>query len=224
MQKFDLTIKETIDVKSEIAKFVSSEFDILDETEKNNLKFILKKLVFMKYLARQGSCDYSVSAITSDIMYLIRSIQTGEERYYYFNIRSIIEHTLRIVNSIDSTNTITNSDIMELTQEMITFKKVDINLNLIKDEYTKSCLFIHGNEKADMDLAVFYHHCLENKGIIKELSTKLNVLVKLFNELFNLILIGQNNNVDTAFFARKSILKYLIGDSSYLLFKSYQED
>lgn len=224
MQKFDLTIKEIIDVKSEITKFVSFEFDILRELEKNNLKFILKKLVFMKYLARQVSWDYRVNAISSDIMYLIRSIQTGEERYYYFNLRSIIEHILRIVNDIDSTNTITNSDIMELTQELITLKKADINLALIKDEYTKSCLFIHGSEKAGMDLAVFYQNCLEEKGMIKDVSVKLNVLVKLLNELFNLILISQNSNIDAAFFGRKTVLKYLIGDSSYSIFEKYQED
>ena len=224
MQKYDLTIKEIIDVKSEIKEFVSIEFNVLRELDKNNLMFILKKIVFLKYLARQVSWDYRINAITSDIMYLIRSMKTGEERYYYFNLRSIIEHILRIVNDIDSTNTISNSDVMELTQNLITIKKARINMALIKDEYTKSCLYIHGSEKARMDLANFYENCLEDKGMIKEISSKLTILVKLLKELFDLILISQNSNIDAAFFSRKTVLKYLIGDNSYSIFEKYLED
>ncbi|MEC1555126.1 hypothetical protein P9D28_22245 [Bacillus haynesii] len=222
MSKFDLTIKELGDVKAEINSFAESEFNDLKVLDKNNLIFILKKIVFLKYLSRQVNSDYRFHALTSDFMYLIRSIKTGEERYYYLNLRSIIEHSLRIVNSIESTNTISNSDIMNSTQTVIEVKKASINMSIIKDEYTRSCLYVHGNENAGMSLATFYQNCMEDEGLIDEISVKLNVLVKMLKELFELILISQNAIIDAAFFRRKTILEYLVGKNSYLVFEKYK--
>lgn len=155
-------------------------------------------------------------------MYLIRSIKNGEERYYYLNLRSIIEHSLRIVNNIDSIDTVTNNEIIENTKNLIKLKGISVNISLIKTEYTKSCLYVHGNEKAGMNLALYYQSSIECEGSIKEISSKLNILVKLLKELFDLILISQNNIVDTAFFRRKTVLKYLLVASSYSVFEAYK--
>jgi hypothetical protein len=222
MQIADLTLKELIDIKSEINSFIELEFNMLDELEKNSLRFVLKKVVFLKYLIRQLGGDFRFQALTSDIMYLISSIKKGETRYYYFNLRSIIEQALRIINNIDSTDTITNSSIMEKTQELLDINKVVINLDVIKNEYSTSCLYVHGNENANMELAEFYQNCIEHNNQIENLSQKLKVLVKLLKELFDLILISQNSIVDAAYHRRKSILKFLVGDQSYLKFEQFK--
>lgn len=44
MSKNDLTIKELIDVKSEIKDFVSSKFSDVSELDRNNIIFVVKKL------------------------------------------------------------------------------------------------------------------------------------------------------------------------------------
>ncbi|MBT2644758.1 hypothetical protein J7I80_21295 [Bacillus sp. ISL-41] len=224
MRIADLTLKEIIDTKAEINSFVEKEFNELNELEKNNLKFVLKKVVFLKYLIRQSGKDFRYQALTSDIMYLIRSIKKGEERYYYFNLRSIIEQSLRIINNIESTDTISNSDIMEITKALIEEKKVGINLDIIKDEYHTCCLYVHGNENADMELAEFYQNCIDNNILIKNLPRKLSVLVKLLKEIFDLIIISQNAVVDAAYHRRKSILKFLAGDQSFLKFEQFKID
>lgn len=224
MSKHNLTIKELIDVKGEISKFVTAEFPLLKEVDKNNLICIVKKIILLKYVLRQVNGHYKISAMISDLLYLIRSLQVGEERYYYFNIRSIIEHTLRIINDIDTTNTITNSEIMNMTQQVIAAKDAKINFAVIMDEYTKSCLYVHGNENANMNLNEYYQCCLDEKGIMKDITLKLNVLIKLLNELFELIVICQNNLIDSAFHRRKTILKYLLGEKSFSVFESYKED
>lgn len=218
MLKIDITIKELIGLKKEIKTFVDREFGNLEELDKNNINYILKKIVFLKYYLRQVSPDYRVSSMISDLLYLIRTIQLGEERYYYFNVRSIIEHSLRIINHIESTDTITNSEILKLTDQIVINKSIQVNLSLVKDEYSKSCLFVHGNQNSNMNLNEFYQSCLNNEGIINEVSKKLSVLVKLLTELFALILITQNDKIDAAFYRRKSILKYLLGEALYSTF------
>jgi len=223
MQAADLTLKELIDIKSEINSFIELEFNMLEELEKNNLKFVLKRVVFLKYLIRQSG-DFRFQALTSDIIYLISSIKKGETRYYYFNLRSIIEQALRIVNNIDSTNTMPNTSIMEKTQELVNANQVIINLDVIKDEYSTACLYVHGSENADMDLAGVYQDCIEHNNQIQNSPQKLKVLVKLLKELFDLILISQNAMVDAAYHRRKSILKFLVGNPSYLQFERFRMD
>lgn len=75
-----------------------------------------------------------------------------------------------------------------------------------------------------MSLVAFYQQCKEDTGIINEVSVKLNVLVKMLKELLDLILISQNTIIDAAFFGRKTILKYLLGEYSYSVFLKYKED
>lgn len=224
MQTADLTFKELSDIKSEINSFIEFEFYFLDELEKNNLRFVLKRVVFLKYLIRQTGGDFRFQALASDIMYLISSIKKGETRYYYFNLRSIIEQALRIINNIDSTDTITNSSIMEKTKELIDVNAIVINLDVIKNEYSTSCLYVHGNENANMELAEFYQNCIEHNNQIENLSQKLRVLVKLLKELFDLILIIQNSVVDAAYHRRKSILKFLVGGNSFFKFQQFKVD
>lgn len=224
MGKFDLTIKENSDVKEEIQRFIDLEFPFLGIKDRNNLIFILKKIVFLKYLIRQESSNYILKALTSDIMYLIGNMKKGEERYYYFNIRSIIEQSLRLVNNLTSTDTISNSSVMDNTDSIVNQYNACINMDIIKDEYIKSCRYVHGNEKVIMDLAVMYQDCIQEKGIIDGISVKLNQLVKLLQSLFDLIIITQNELIDAAFFRRKTILEYLVGTKSFIVFGTYKQE
>ncbi|AVK84433.1 hypothetical protein C3943_13065 [Lysinibacillus sp. B2A1] len=224
MGKFDLTIKEVSEVKGEIQRFIDLEFSFLEIKDKNNLIFILKKIVFLKYLIRQESSNYILNALTSDIMYLIGNMKKGEERYYYFNIRSIIEQSLRLINNLTSTDTISNSSVMENTDSIVNQYNASINMDIIKDEYIKSCRYVHGNENANMNLAVMYQDCIQEKGIIEGISVKLNQLVKLLQALFDLIIITQNNLIDAAFFRRKTILEYLVGTKSFIVFETYKQE
>ncbi|EPY7704341.1 MULTISPECIES: hypothetical protein [Bacillus cereus group] len=223
MQAAELSIKELKDIKSEVNNFIELEFNTLEELDRNNLRFVLKRVVFLKYLIRQSG-DFRFQALTSDIIYLISSIKKGEARYYYFNLRSIIEQALRIVNNIDSTNTITNTSLMEMTKELVSTSQETINLDVIQDEYNTSCLYVHGNENADMNLAEYYQNCIDNNEQIQHLPRKLRVLVKLLNELIDLIIISQNAIVDAAYHRRKSILKFLIGNLSYSRFERFRID
>lgn len=224
MGRHDLTVRELLDVKAEIKKFVDNNFLSFNELEKNQMIFVLKKVVLLKYVLRYDSSDYKINAMISDLLYLIKSLDDGEERYYYFNIRSIIEHSLRIVNNLESVNTITNSEIMGITKRMIVDEGIDVNLDIIKNEYSTSCLYIHGNENSNMNLSAYYDSFYNKKEIMKNLASKLNILVKLLNEIFNLIIIKQNEKVDHSFYRRKSILKYLLGDSSYLIFETNKKE
>lgn len=150
----------------------------------------------------------------SDLCYLLNSIECGEIRYYYLNVRSVIEQSMRIVADLESTNTITNVELMEkVVNVKNSLSHVQlINTDIIHDEYNKACLYVHGNSNAQMELADYYFNSFRQSKKIESLDTKLNQLVSLLKSIFNLLLMRKLDLVDGAFHRRKSILRYLVND------------
>jgi hypothetical protein len=211
----DPTFAELRLIKVEIQSFVLDIFNPSAENRRNQLINICKKVVLAKYLIRQEPSDSRYRALLSDLCYLLNSIESGETRYYYFNVRSVIEQSLRIIADVEDTSTITNVELMEkadLIKGSISQAHL-INTDIIKDEYSKSCLYIHGNSQADMNLVSYYINAFHQSKQIDNLDTKLNQLIALLNSLFALLLICKSEMVDGAFHRRKSILRYLINDN-----------
>ncbi|MGR5961431.1 hypothetical protein ACT7DN_01850 [Bacillus paranthracis] len=86
MQAAELSIKELKDIKSEVNNFIELEFNTLEELDRNNLRFVLKRVVFLKYLIRQSG-DFRFQALTSDIIYLISSIKKGRSKVLLFQFK-----------------------------------------------------------------------------------------------------------------------------------------
>lgn len=213
MRAIDPTFSELNSVKEELRKFINEQYLDFSEQNRNFMASILKKVILMKYIVRQKSDDYRLQALLSDLIYLIRCIKNGEERYYYLNIRSLIEQSLRIVNDVASTDTMTNYNIMSKSEDCVSNSSFNVNLDIIKNQYSKSCLYVHGNSNANMQLAEIYFDSIKDKEI-DNLNQKLNELVKLLKELFRLIFISNSILIDAAFHRRKSILRYLTDNYS----------
>lgn len=212
----DPTYEELRRVKEEIQSFVTEVFNPTSEQVKNKLINICKKIVLTKYLIRQEPLDYRYKSLLSDLCYLLNSIECGEIRYYYLNIRSIIEQSMRIVANVENTSTITNVELMEKViniKDSLSQAQV-INIAIIQDEYSKACLYIHGNSNAQMELAEYYIGSFRQPKSIDGLDTKLNQLVGLLKSIFGLLLMSKAEMVDGAFHRRKSILKYLVNDDN----------
>lgn len=212
----DPTFEELRRVKEEIHSFVTEVFNPTSEHMRNYFVSICKKIVLLKYLVRQLPLDYRYRALLSDLFYILNSVERGEIRYYYLNVRSIIEQSMRIVADIEDNDTITNTELME----KVNFVKDNlnhvrfINTNIIQDEYSKACLYVHGNSNAQMELADYYINIFREAKSIEKLETKLNQLVALLKSIFSLLIISKSTMVDAAFHRRKSILRYLISDDN----------
>lgn len=210
----DPTFEELRIVKGEIQSFVTDFFNPPSEHMKNYFINICKKIVLLKYLVRQLPTDYRYRALLSDLCYLLNSIELGELRYYYLNVRSIIEQSMRIVVDVSDTATITNVELMERVLRFsngINHTRA-VNIGIIQDEYSKACLYVHGNSNAQMGLAEYYNSSFRTTKSIEGLDTKLNQLVGLLKSAFSLIILSHAGLVDAAFHRRKSILRYLISD------------
>lgn len=211
----DPTMLELKMIKAEIQKFVDDIFQPNSEHMKNYFINICKKIVLTKYLIRYLPEDHRYKSLQSDLCYLLNSIENGEIRYYYLNIRSIIEQGMRIVADVKDTSTMTNFVLMEKVVEIKNSLNQNhlINIGVIQDEYSKSCLYVHGNSNAQIELADYYINAFHQSKVISGLDTKLSQLISLLKSIFNLLLMNQAEIIDGAFHRRKSILRYLVSDN-----------
>jgi hypothetical protein len=132
---------------------------------------------------------------------------------------------MRIVVDVADTITITNVELMErvsgFRNSIIHIREV--NIGIIQDEYSKACLYVHGNSNAQMGLAEYYNTSFRTTKSIEGLDTKLNQLVGLLKSVFSLIILSQAGVADAAFHRRKSILRYLISDDDLVNYVISQE-
>lgn len=155
----DPTYSELSSIKKEIRDFVGTKLSSFCELEQNHIVYLLKKVIFIKYIIHQDSFDYRTNAILSDFIHLIDCIVKKNRRYYHLNMRSIIEHVLRVFNNIDSINTIPNYDLMEKTKTKIQLIELDdfrVNSDIIFDAYSDSSIYVHGNIKSNLTLTQYF--------------------------------------------------------------------
>lgn len=215
--KIDLTFRELEEVKQEIQNFKTTYFVFLKENSKNDIAFLSKKIIFFKYIIRNNNIDYRINALTSDYIYLLESIWNKNIRYFYLNVRSIIEHSLRIFNDVSSDNTLTNSELFTLSKnKLTTFKENNVNFNIIEDQYSIACNYVHGNINANLPLAEFFIDSIDKNKEFIFIETKIRQICVLVEELGKLFLYTNASIIDDAFHRRKSILKYLTNED-YLL-------
>ena len=135
-------------------------------------------------------------------------------RYYYLNVRSIIENSLRFINGYNSSNTISTQELIDLTKQFIHAKNIsNVDFNVIESEYSKACDFVHGNITARMPLAQSFEDCFGEKNKMPKMNIMLQQSIKLIDELFKVMAHSHIQLIDSAFHRRKTILRYLVNDN-----------
>lgn len=209
----DPTLLELEKIKNEIREFKESQLLSLNQHDQNNVVFLLKKVVLFKYIINHETKDYRFKALISDFLYLIDCILNKNSRYYFLNLRSIIEHFLRIFNDICSKDKTPNYDIIIKTKDKIKRmqQETNVNISIITGEYAESCNYVHGNISANFSLIQYYSEISQDN--FHDLSSVLRRTCKLIDELLKLFFYSHTNLIDHVFYRRKSILEYLTNDT-----------
>lgn len=204
------SISHFMDLLSEYAS--SNGSDALSESEKIFFTFISKQILFLKYF---NNCypDFKLKVLISDYYNFIVSIIRNENRYLYLNERSIIEGYTRLIVGINvEQDHVTSGLIEQLKCNNYINPLSDTEYNLITSEYVTSCGFIHGSNLLSDDLSYYFKECTSNTPTLKNINAYFQRITKVI-KIFNRMLISNyTEQIDTSFYLKKSILKYLIGE------------
>ena len=218
----ELIKHETNMVKKDITTFIKEIKLIankykLDITQlyDDSYRLISKYIIFFKYLYLEDTNRKYYKNLISDLYYIILSILKGETRYFYLNMRSIIENCIRCISGISLEDNYITSYVFGSVKSKFNLD----DYSFIKNEYTTSCNYIHGGNLLENSLASTLKACLPKKLSKKTRNEYYNSTKKIL-ALFTRAIIEENiAYVDKCFYKKKYLLEYLVGkDNVDLIF------
>mgnify|MGYP000898811656 CR=1 FL=1 len=210
----DLIKYEMNTVKDDIAIFIQElqliatkyKLDII-QLDTDSHRLISKYIIFFKYLYLGNTNIKYYKNLISDLYYIILSVLKGEIRYFYLNMRSVIENCIRCISGIALENNHITSYVFDSVKNKFSLG----DYSFIKNEYAISCNYIHGGNLLDNSLASVLKTCLP-KSLNKRVKSRCYENISKILNLFIKVIVEENiAYVDKCFYKKKYLLGYLIG-------------
>jgi len=203
-----LTI-DPYNVLGTVSKFKEDLKVIPDQYVVDSLISAVKKSIFLKIIHEKSlRGNRHLLSVIYDFLGCISAIKKNEDRYFYFNIRSCIENSIRFLLNKD------NDDEIGVTRMFSEFKErykgVD-GVSALTRVYSDACNYVHNNVKADIDVSKSYKYIDSSKIFEKKKSRNLcNDLVSVQSSLDNFLLINNKEDIKYSFLYLNENIEYLI--------------
>lgn len=203
-----LTI-DPYNVLGTVSKFKEDLQVIPDQYIVDSLISAVKKSIFLKIIHEKSlRGNRHLLSIIYDFLGCISAIKKNEDRYFYFNIRSCIENSIRFLLNKD------NDDEIGVTKMFNEFKeryKGVAGVSSLARVYSDACNYVHNNIKADIDVSKSYKYIDSPKVFEKKKSRKLcDDLVSVQLSLNDFLLINNKEDIKHAFLYLNENIEYLI--------------
>lgn len=199
-------------VEAVLSSFKNEISYLKREDLKNNIIGVVKRIIFLDLILKDSGeypKRYSQSMIY-DSLNAILSIINGNERYFYFDFRSLIE------NSIRSFLLLNDKDRTGINEMFENFKKLEIgNYQLIVNYYSRSCDYVHNNARASLPITNSFTELknnISNEDLMVKRSTE---LLSLLSEICFIYSITHYEIVEHVFYRKKSTLKRLLSQKTF---------
>ncbi len=188
-----------------------SEFEL--EHQQNQIKFIVKKLILIRIIINENDIQnkWFLEGVYSDLLSLLETLSLKKERYFRFNLRSLIENTLRVLLLKKDND---NTGVINLFKEakLTTFVNSVNNLHSI---YVSSNNFVHNNIQSKLPIGRSYYDLKYSKLSKTEISYMLRDVEAICRILNKIIIFRFSNEIDCTFHRKKKSLRRLIGENNY---------
>ncbi len=178
-----------------------------------------KHIMLYNHISGEAVFKQYLQGIIYDSLNSIISILSGKERYFYLNIRSLVENIARITlkkqPSSDSFSDFIRSD-------DFLFLKRNNNptiWNYLHQVYSTACLYVHSSPDAQLNITHTFEQLMINDTCTNRIS-QIQKLQQTLNCVTKILIINFNTEISDVFIRTKRELKYLIGNS---LFREYEE-
>ncbi|HBV85746.1 MAG TPA: hypothetical protein DEF42_03605 [Desulfosporosinus sp.] len=203
---------DPFNVKNALDTFREEFKDIRNEGLVNTFISILKKVIFFNLTIKESNLHNTryFNSIIYDALNAIISICKGNERYCYFDIRSLIENSLRVSLRLE------DNDEMSVTSLFYRFNESGLgNYQLIKNYYSLACDYVHNNSRADLPVTSSYVELKNSHSSEERMLQRSRDLLQLISEITYIVLVVYNDEVNHIFYRKSTSLKFLVSERIY---------
>lgn len=224
MNKIELLDYDPLNHKDTLSKF-DIEFKSIQNTDvKNKLTCVIKLIIFLEtsFKMNQHRQNRFLPSLIFDSLCAINSILNGTTRHFYFEVRSMIENSLRLFLNLDNENETGVNKLFTMFEESI--KNTDIDSLIIKSYYSNACDYVHNNYRANLNIDFTFKQIKDNYISEKEIIFNVNLMYNLIEKICEIYIIKNPHHIEHAFFKEKSSLKFLLNSKLYKVYISQNKD
>ncbi|WMM24027.1 hypothetical protein RBU61_13995 [Tissierella sp. MB52-C2] len=215
-------IIEDVNLSLELINFNDKYDNIGYEKEKSDVDYIIKGIIFFKYLESDDYCDknhYFDSMLYNALMSLY-SVYNHSAHIFYFFYRSYIENLIRVILELDNES---EKGVMSLFKSFKNLHSTDDwndLYNYLESEYGTASCYIHSNVKANIKISTYLREILENENMsVIDRASCINNLKNMINKSILIFIENDYLRVSRGFNRRQKRLKFLIGDENNKIYK-----
>ncbi|SIS97937.1 hypothetical protein [Salimicrobium salexigens] len=203
--------RDPLKVKPEVNKMIKLLNEKQELPQQNIQRGIVKRIIFLKIFLQTKEPSHYPNALLYDSLTSLHTLATRSERYFFFNIRSLIENTLRtILNLTDFDRTGVNELFRISRDKYASNTKIIEVISLLSDKYTYSSNFVHSNISANMEINLYFKEVTNQSTSDKDLTKLLNLFLLILTKISEIIVIVFPDEVEHIFHRKKETLIYLV--------------
>lgn len=213
------------DIKKEIHTYMQMLNTYKNLKNEQNLTGIVKRILFLKTLFLNGQSNHYNKFMIYDILILMHCLTQNSRRNFYNIYRSFIENFIRVILELpDNDNTGVRNLFAKLRTQYGNSEQAIEFINFIEGEYGKCCEYVHSNINAGLSVLEYYDDIIKTDEMNnKQICRLIKNILKLVQEITLFIIYISPEFIDSAFYRKKQELKYLIGESNYIIFRQNLE-
>ncbi|MEK4193304.1 hypothetical protein [Paenibacillus sp. FSL L8-0323] len=206
-----------VELKEEVATFIEILTSQKPLPNINELNAITKYIIFIKRIVEFGVESHYKRCALFDALSCLNSLTGRSIRQFHYIYRSFIENYLRSMLLLeDDDETGVNQLFRNFEEKLVNSVRGTELYYHIKDEYSKSCLYVHSNQKANIETSLQYLEIIKNDDFnTRTLRGTINKILLMLKTMCELLIICHPENVENAFYRSKQKLRFLLGESLY---------
>lgn len=214
--------REVDKCKEDIEQFCLIAHEDIKYIEQKEIICIAKGMMFIKkvYAFPESSRQHYYNCLLSDILILVHTYSQKSLRVYYTTYRSLIENFVRVFLRYKNTN---GTGVRNMFKEFrdIYGDENKLFVDYLEGEYGKCCNVVHSNYKAHLTMYEYYEEIVSVDELDeKRIKTISRQLAEFYRKCREFIIANDVIQVNNAFHNQRELLKYLLGDRDYTIFKN----
>lgn len=208
-----------IGYQREIEKYIALLNSQRELPLNNELVAITKYIIFMKEIINFTGESHYKNNLVFDILSTMHALTNNSMRQFHYVFRSFIENYARsMLNLADNDETGIN-DLFRKIKDRYGQSEVTVEIiDFIIGEYGNSCMFVHSNTKANVDVQLYYSEIISNDDFdIKKLRSTINKILITLKRMSELLIFSHPQIIENAFYRRKQHIRFLIGHKLYAI-------
>ena len=193
----------------------------------SSMVYITRLFLFLKdmYSKDNESEGYFMRCWASNMLFSIHAIFGNYEKLFYYEYRSMIENSLRVILQKPSDDETGIRKLFDEASVLCDTKEKHMIYEFMLSDYAKCCDIVHCNNSASINVFEYYQDILNNEEMTSDKRVKcFSTLSTFFKKIIEIVVRTNIDDISTKYYRKSKLLEFLLGKELYDLYNGAFKD